>query len=97
MNTTILAPVAINDTAWTELQVPDRARDSVSFQLDSLGVVLWSMDGGLTSMKAVGTGETLSGNFSLKSLWFKAELGNELLLLRYNDQLVTLGGRHSGV
>ena len=80
----ILPMVAVSDS-WTQVVIPDRVRKSISFQLESLGVLLFSLDGGATSMKVVGTGETLQGNFSKCSVYFKIPSGDDNLQIRIQD------------
>jgi len=74
---TILPLVAVN-TVWVPVVIPDYTRKSVSFQLESLGVLHYSFDNGTTSMKAVGTGETLEGNFSNQTIYFKSDVVDNL-------------------
>ena len=80
----ILPLVPVTDT-WSAFTVPDRARKSISFQLESLGVLEYSLDGGSTSMKVVGTGDTLFGNFSLKTIYFKVPIGTDNVQIRTQD------------
>lgn len=86
MNTiTILPLVPIDDTTWTAYELPDRVRKSISFQMESLGILHWSLDGGTSSYKAVGTGETLHGNFSKRTIYFKADVGADNVQIRTQD------------
>ena len=74
-------------TAWVAVVIPDRVRESVSFQLEDLGVGYFSLDGGITSMKFVGTGEKLTGNFSLRTMHFMCDEGEQVLQMRVQDGL----------
>lgn len=80
-----ILPLVPVGTTWTSIELPDYVRRSVSFQLESLGVLHWSFDGGTTSFKAVGTGETLQGNFSLRTLYFKADVISDNVQIRVQD------------
>ena len=46
----ILPLVSVTDT-WASFTFPDKVRESISFQLESLGVLHWSFDNGVTSYK----------------------------------------------
>ena len=83
-NINILPATPIGD-AWSALILPDKVRRSISFQLESLGVLHWSLDGGSTSYKAVGTGETLEGNFSKRTIYFKVDSGTDNVQIRVQD------------
>lgn len=81
----ILPLVPVNDTTWTSVVIPDKVRRSISFQLESLGVLHFSLDNGVTSYKAVGTGETLFGNFSLRTIYFKCDVNTDNIQIRTQD------------
>lgn len=84
MKITILPLVPVTDS-WTMFEIPDNCRESVSFQLESLGIMHWSLDGGVTSYKAVGTGETLQGNFSKTPMHFRIDSGTDNVQIRIQD------------
>jgi len=83
-NITVLPPIGLT-TDWLAVEIPDNVRKGISFQLESLGVLHWSFDNGVTSFKAVGTGETLEGNFSLRIVYFKCDTGTDNLQLRTQE------------
>ena len=85
MNDINILPLEAVDTNWAAVVIPDNVRESISFQLESLGVVHWSLDGGTTSYKAVGTGETLMGNFSKRTIYFKIDVGTDNVQIRTQD------------
>ena len=85
MNNISILPLVPVGTTWTSIELPDNIRHSVSFQLESLGVLHWSFDNGVTSYKAVGTGETLMGNFSKRTLYFKADVISDNVQIRVQD------------
>jgi len=72
------------------IELPDKVRESISFQLESLGVLHWSLDGGITSYKAVGTGERLTGNFSKRTIYFKVDSGTDNVQIMVQHTLLKL-------
>jgi len=80
----IADPIALTPE-WVEVVIPDESRHSISFNAESLGVIFWSFDNGVTSMKVVGTGKELLGNFSLRSVYFKSVADNDNLQLMVRD------------
>ena len=80
----ILSLVALT-TEWVAVEIPDNVRHSIAFQLESLGVGHFSLDGGTTSMKFVGTGEMLTGNFSKRSVYFRCDVDTDNLQIRTQD------------
>lgn len=71
MKPVVLPDVNTLANQWTLLELPDLVRDSIRFQAESLGVLEYSFDAGVTSMKTVGAGDQLLGNFSKQSIWFR--------------------------
>lgn len=71
---------------WTLVELPDLIRDSIRFQAESLGVLEYSFDAGVTSMKTVGAGDQLLGNFSRQSLWFRTS-GNDIVKIMTMDRM----------
>lgn len=71
MYSVILPGVPLVANTWTLLVLPDKCRDNIRFQADSLGVLEYSFDAGVTYLKTVGAGEVLYGNFSTRSIWFR--------------------------
>lgn len=66
---------------WTLVELPDKVRDSISFQALSLGVLEFSFDAGLSCMKTVGAGTELRGNFSKKSIWFRTATNDAVKIM----------------
>lgn len=71
---------------WTLIELPDLVRDSIRFQAESLGVLEYSFDAGVTSMKTVGAGDQLLGNFSKQNMWFRTS-GNDVVKIMIMDRM----------
>ena len=67
----ILPEVPLVANTWTLVVMPDKVRESVKFQLKTLGVLEYSFDAGSNYISTVGSGDQLLGNYSLRSIWFR--------------------------
>ena len=54
MKPIILLDIQTESNIWTLVELPDKVRDSISFQAASLGILEYSFDAGVSYMKTVG-------------------------------------------
>ena len=81
MKPIILLDIQTESNIWTLVELPDKVRDSISFQAASLGILEYSFDAGVSYMKTVGAGTELRGNFSKQNIWFRTSVNDYVKIM----------------